>query len=258
MIQFTLPNTTGASPDPMCNYTDRWSSQPNQASCTPHFSYPLISCRSFSSSYPISLFLVYNCIIIAEHKVRSSISVSPCHDHELTPSTAYTKYNMLRPSHTPTITYTEYILTLSRCIHRVHAYTEYICTPSTCIHQVHAYTEYMRTPNTCVHRVQHTPSPVSTLVGFSSLHSPEYVLTPKWSFSIHCAFLPDRLRSASPPWELNGKVTLSHSHVCDLTHLQTCLIMSLECISEFTRSSFSGASGIALKHLLQPVQLYCV
>ena len=39
-------------------------------------------------------------------------------------------------------------------------------------------------------------------------------------------------------------------------HLQTSSITASECISEFTRSSFSGPPQIALKHRLQPVQIY--
>jgi len=123
--QLTVPNTAGTSPDPSCNYTDMRSSQTNQASHTLDFSYPLVTSTSFSSSSPISLFLVHNSTIIAEHKVKSSLSISPCHDHELTPSTAYTEYSIHRVQHTP-----------STSIHRVQAYTEYKHTPST------AYTEY--------------------------------------------------------------------------------------------------------------------
>jgi len=37
-------------------------------------------------------FLVLNYIITYIHNVKSSLSVSPCHDHELMPSTAYTEY----------------------------------------------------------------------------------------------------------------------------------------------------------------------
>ena len=40
--QFTNPDTAGTSPDPACNNTDMRSSQPNQASRTPAFSYPLV------------------------------------------------------------------------------------------------------------------------------------------------------------------------------------------------------------------------
>jgi hypothetical protein len=43
-----------------------------------------------------------------------------------------------------------------------------------------------------------------------------------------------------------------------LVHLQTRSITASECISEFTQSSFSGEPRIALKHCLQPVQIYCV
>jgi hypothetical protein len=67
-------------------------SQFNQASCTADVSYPLVSSTLFSSSYPILLFLVHNSDIITEHKVEFSISVSPCHHHELSLSTAYTEY----------------------------------------------------------------------------------------------------------------------------------------------------------------------
>ena len=40
--------------------------------------------------------------------------------------------------------------------------------------------------------------------------------------------------------------------------LQTRSITASKSISEFTRSSFSGAPRIALKHRLQPVQIYCL
>jgi len=131
--EFTILDTAGTSPDPACNNTDRRSSQPNQASRTPDFSYQLVSSTSFSSSSPISLFLIQISTIIAEHKVKSFLSISPWHDHELTPSTAYSEYSIHLVQHTPSTAYTEY------SIHRVQH------TPST------AYTEYS------IHRVQHTP-----------------------------------------------------------------------------------------------------
>jgi len=155
--QYTIPDTAGTNPDPACNYTDTRSSQPIQASRTPDFSYPLVFTTSFSSSSPISLFLIHNSTIIAEHKVKSSLSISPCHDHELTPSTR-------------------------------------------------------------IHRVQHTPSTPSTEDCLSSLHSHDYEFTPECRFSFRCASLHDRPPSASFPWELEGKVTLSHSHGCELTN----------------------------------------
>jgi uncharacterized protein (UPF0248 family) len=124
----------------------------------------------FSSSSPISIFLANNSTIIAEHKVKLSLSISPCHDHLLTLSAVYTEYSMYRVQHTPNTAYTEY------SIHQVQhtpstAYTMYSIhhvqyTPCT------AYSEYsihwvQHTPSTVyteysIHRVQHTPSSAYT------------------------------------------------------------------------------------------------
>jgi hypothetical protein len=41
--QFTIPDTAGVTHDTACNYTDTRPSQPNQASYTPDFPYPLVS-----------------------------------------------------------------------------------------------------------------------------------------------------------------------------------------------------------------------
>jgi len=142
--QFTIPDIAGMSPDPECNYTATRSSQPNQASCTPDFSYPLVSSTSFSSSSPSSLFLVHNSIIITEHKVKSSLSISPCHDHELTLSTAYTEYSIHQVQHTPSPAYTKVQHTPKYSIHRSTAYTEVQHTPKYSIHRSTAYTEYPR------------------------------------------------------------------------------------------------------------------
>jgi len=68
------------------------------------------------------------------------------------------------------------------------------------------------------HRVQHSPSTASTPDCLSSLHSQDYELTPECSFSFRRASLHDRPPSASSPWELKGKVSMSHSHGCKLTN----------------------------------------
>ena len=89
-----------------------------------------------------------------------------------------------------------------------------------------------------------------------------------------CIFKLTRLRppSASPK-SLDHGLQLHlqpRSIPASQVHLQTCSITSskvhlqirsttgLECISEFTRLSFSRALRIALKHCLQPVQIYRV
>ena len=106
--QFTIPNMAGMSPYPACSHTDTRTPQPNQASHTPDFSYPLQSPMSFSSSSPIALFHIYNSSIIAEQKVESSLSISGCHDHELILSAAYTMYSIHQVHRTPSTPYTEY------------------------------------------------------------------------------------------------------------------------------------------------------
>jgi len=108
--QLNIPDTAGTSSDPACNTTDTRTSQPNQARRTPDFPFPLVS-TSCSSSSPISLFLVHNSTIIAEHIVMSSLSISPCRNHQLTLSTsiyqvqAYSEYK-----HTPKIVCCTFIL----------------------------------------------------------------------------------------------------------------------------------------------------
>jgi hypothetical protein len=113
----------------------------------PDLSYPLVSSKSCSFTSPSSLFLVHNSTIIAEHKDRSSLSVSRCHDHELTPSIGYIEFNIHRVQHTPSTAYPEY------SIHRVQH------TPCT------AYTEYS------IHQVQHTLGTASTQDCLSFIHS---------------------------------------------------------------------------------------
>jgi len=158
--QFTIPDMAGMSPDPACNNTDTSSSQLNQPSRTPDFSYLLVSSALFWSLSPITLFLMYNSTIIAEHKVKSSLCISPCHDYELTPSTSIS------------------------CI-------------------------------------QHTPYTPSTQYCLSPIHPHDYVLTRECSFRFRCASLHDRPPSDRSPWELNGKVSLSHCLSCKLTNWWT-------------------------------------
>jgi hypothetical protein len=51
-VNLLIPNSAGPSPNPACNDTVTRSSQNNQASRTPDFSYPLIFSTLFSSSSP--------------------------------------------------------------------------------------------------------------------------------------------------------------------------------------------------------------
>jgi len=100
-VNITIPDMPRKSPNQVWNYTYTRSSPPNQACRTPDFAYRLVSSTFFSSSSPISVFLVHNSTIIAEYKFKSSLCISPCHDHEITPNTAYIEYNIHRVLHTP-------------------------------------------------------------------------------------------------------------------------------------------------------------
>jgi hypothetical protein len=66
--------------------------------CSPHHSH----------IHPSSLFLVHNSTIIAEHIVRSSLSISLCHDHQLTLCTAHMEYSRQRKQHTLSTAYAKY------------------------------------------------------------------------------------------------------------------------------------------------------
>jgi hypothetical protein len=83
--------------------------------------------------------------------VKSSLSISPCHDHVLALSTAYTRYSIHRAQHTQSTAYIEY----------------------------------------SIHRAQHTQSTASTQDCLSFLHSYDYELTPEGSFSFRRASLHD-------------------------------------------------------------------
>jgi len=55
--KFSISDMADTSSDPVCNYADTRFSQWSHASRTPHVSYPLVSCTSFSSSFPSLSFL---------------------------------------------------------------------------------------------------------------------------------------------------------------------------------------------------------
>ena len=60
--------------------------------------------------HPWSLSFVHLSIIIAEHKVTSSLSISPWHDQQLTLSIAYNKYSIHQVQHAPSTASIEYII----------------------------------------------------------------------------------------------------------------------------------------------------
>ena len=243
--QLTIPDTAGTNANPACNYNDGRSSQPNQASCTPGFSYPLVSSISFSSLSPIFLFLVHNSTIIAEHKVKSSLSVSPCHDHELTPSTAFTEYSIHRIQHTPKIVGLPFILIIK-------------CWPLN-VASASGVPPYM---------IDHHQRPLNANSNVKS-HSHRCELTNWWNDSQHPALRPltaskysSKLTRLWPPSSHDHGIQV---HISKLARsqppsvspnwldygLQLCTIMASKCIYTLAWSWPPSASPNSLDHSLQ-------
>jgi len=219
---FTLPDTAGTSPDLACNNTDTRSFQPNEAGCTPDFSYPLVSSTSFSSWSPISLFLIHNSSIIIEHKVMSSVSRTPCHDHELTPSTS-----IHRVQQTPSTAYTQQWVSSLRS-------HDYELTPEYTFSFRRA-SLHDRPPSACLPwelKVTLSYSHISELTDWwiESQHLARHLSTPSTYSSNHAQSQPpkciSKLARLRPP--------SLHNHGLQV-HLQTRLIMASKCISQSAR-----------------------
>jgi H+/Cl- antiporter ClcA len=92
--QCTILHMAGTSHVLVHIYTNTRVSQCNQASGTPCFAYALVILHIVLIFIFFSLLLVHNYTIIVEHKVQSSLSISQRHDHEMSPSSAYTQYSI--------------------------------------------------------------------------------------------------------------------------------------------------------------------
>jgi len=119
--KFSIPNMAGTSHDLVGNNTDMRSSIPNQASCTPDFTSPLISSLSFLSSSPISVSSphLYHHRRTQCYVVPPNLSMpwswgnteSSVHWVQHTPSTADTEYSIHRAQHIPEIVCPPFIFT---------------------------------------------------------------------------------------------------------------------------------------------------
>jgi len=386
--QLTIPDMAGTSPDRACNYTHKRLLQPNQASRTWDFSYPLVSSTSFFSSSPISVFLVHNSII-AEHKGKLSLSISPFPDHVLAPSIAYPEYSIHQVQHTPSTasrhdclsslhspddkltsecsfsfrraspweltdkvplshshgckltiwwkesqhpehcpsTASQYSSKLARLrpasaspishdkglqIHlQTHSIVAYKCvskvarswppiaspnsldhclqvhlqtpliTGSKCIcklaqlqypsshdHglQVHLHT-CLITASKCISKLAQSRPPSTSPKSLNhgiQLHLETHSTAASKYISKVARSRPPGVSPNSPNYSIAVHTIMASKCIYTLVwsllqvHLRSCSITALDCISEFIRSSFSGTPRIALKHHLQPVQIYCI
>jgi hypothetical protein len=91
VCQYAIIYTAGKNSDLVCDGANMRSSKLHQASRAPDFPYLLVLLTLFLSSSPITLFPIHNSIIIAEHKVKSSHSITSSYNHGLIPDTAYTE-----------------------------------------------------------------------------------------------------------------------------------------------------------------------
>jgi len=207
---------------------------------------------SFSWWFPpsplISPFLVLNSTITSEHKVKLSLSISPCHNHELTPSTAYTKYSIIpRSTVSPPISldHSLPVHLQTRSVTALECITEFTRSrpPSACPNsldhglQVHVHTRLFmaskcmsklagsRPPSACPNSLDHG---LQVHVRTRSIMSSKYI--PE--------FTPSRPSSASPN-------SLDHSLP---VHLHTRSITASKCISQFTPSWPPSASPTLLDH----------
>jgi len=161
-------------------------------------------CRSYlpyrSHLHPPSLnFLSTTLTSSREHKAKSSLSISPCHDHESTPSAAYTKCSIHQVQYTSSAAYT-------KCsIHRVQH------TPSA------AYTKCS------IHQVQHTPSAAYTKCSIHWVpYTPKLVCRP---FNLTIMSWPLNVASAStvPPYRstATSQFSIRASKVQSTCHIPT-------------------------------------
>ena len=113
--QFTIPDRTGTSPDLARTYTYTRSSQPNQGSRTPDFSYPLVFSTLCSSSSPslsvssttlpssqntelchpsLPLHAMITCWHRVQHMPNAALTSHSIHRRQHSPGTACTKFSI--------------------------------------------------------------------------------------------------------------------------------------------------------------------
>jgi len=187
----------------------------------------------------------------------------PCHNNKLTPSAAYTERSVHWVPHAPTIVCRPYILTMSSWTLNVASASGVPPYRLTATSQFSIRASKVKSP-------RHIPTVWSWLTDQLSLapgappigrdqpppSTPPILLD--HSLQVHlqtCSItVSECISESTRSWPPSASLSSLDLQV----HLQTCSVTASECISDFTRSSSSGAPPIALKHRLQPVQIYFV
>jgi len=178
------------------------------------------------------LILVFYSTVTWKNEVKSLLSISPCHNQELTLSTAHTDYSKHWVQHTLSIAYSEYC---------VIPWSTVACS-----------------------------QPVSLLtanhVVLNSLHSHNYKLTNEWSLSSRRASLPiNRLKNDRLELLLHSCTIMSSTCISNPTRsqhpsvslksldygLQVHIMSASKCISKLARSRPPSASPNSHDHGLQ-------
>jgi len=159
----------------------------------------------FPPSSMISLCLVLNSTITWEQEVKSSHSISPCHNHEITPSTAYTKYSIIPRS------------TDSRSQPVSHLSADVV------LNSLHSHNYKLTNESSLSCRRVSLPPPPS-IPPISLDHSLQVHLRSRSVTASQCISKLDRSRppSASP----------RSLHLSLQVHLETCSITASQCISK--------------------------
>ena len=249
--QITIHDTAGTCPDPAGNNTDPRSSKPNQEVV------PLISqVRSYSPYrshlYPPSLaFLSTTLPSLPEHKVKSSLSMSPCHHLEWTPSAAYAECSIRRVQHTPSAVYTEYSIHLRLSVVRSFSQFRKSPFPQFRVNQTRNRVSVPGAPpidRLSIDYLQvliYSPSIIACCKCISKLDRSQLGVH-LCVHSISASKCMSKLARSRPP-----SASLSSLNLGLQLHLPTCSITASQCISEFTQCWSPIASPTLLDHGLK-------
>jgi len=211
-----------------------------------------------------------------EHKVKSSLSISPCHHHELTLSAAYTKYSIHRVQRTPEIVCRPFILTISSWPLNVALASGVPPHRSTATGQFSIRASKLKSPSHIPTVASYLPDELSSgapsidrlqvLVQTRLITASKFIsklarsrppsVSPDsidhglqvhlWVHSISASQCISKLARSWPP-----SASLNYLHLGLPVHLQTRLITASKCISKLARSGAPSVSPDSLNYSLK-------
>ena len=240
----------GTSRDLVCNYTNRRSSHPNQASHTPDLSYPLVYSQC-SHLYPPSLSFSSTTLPSSQNTILSNPFLSL---HAMimswqwvqhTSSTTYTEYSIHRVQHTPSTASTQ------DCLSSIHSH-DYKLTPECRFSFWRAF---------LYDRPSSASSPCALKGKVTLSHSHVCKSTNRWIESQHSARRPStgskyssNLARLWPPKCISKLAWSRHLSVSPNSldySLQVRTIITSQCTSKLARLRPPSASPNSLDHGLQ-------